>query len=227
MSLALFDLDNTLLGGDSDHEWGQFLVDRGVVDGETYARTNDEFYADYQAGTLDIHAFLAFALKPLADHSLEQLQAWRAAFLAERIQPLILPAAEALVTEHRERGDTLVIITATHSFVTAPIAEHFGVDALLATEPEFRDGRYTGRVSGTPCFQEGKVTRLNTWLEEQGMGLRGSAFYSDSRNDIPLLERVEEPVAVDPDPALATHARDRGWPLRTLRAGDRIRSLGE
>lgn len=225
MNLALFDLDNTLLGGDSDHEWGQFLVDRGIVDGDDYARRNDAFYADYQAGTLDIDAFLRFTLRPLAENSLDDLLAWREAFFEERIRPMLLPAADHLLAEHRERGDTLVIITATHRFVTAPIAEHFGVDTLIATEPEFRDGRYTGGVVGTPCFQEGKVVRMREWLDETGADLGGSCFYSDSRNDIPLLELVERPVAVDPDPALAEHARSHGWPVWTLRRGERPQPL--
>lgn len=225
MALALFDLDNTLLAGDSDHEWGDFLADRGLVDAEAYRRANDAFYAQYQAGTLDIFAFLRFALEPLTRYPVDQLLAWRAEFLAERIEPLVLPASRRLVEEHRAAGDTPVIITATHSFVTAPIAELFGVDILIATEPEFIDGRYTGEVAGTPCFQEGKVTRLQEWLTSAGERLANSHFYSDSRNDLPLLERVDHPVATDPDPALAEAARQRGWPLRTLRAGEAIRPL--
>ncbi|MFP4131148.1 HAD family hydrolase [Thiohalospira sp.] len=227
MALALFDLDNTLLAGDSDHEWGDFLADRGLVDAEAYRRANDAFYAQYQAGTLDIFAFLRFALEPLTRYPLDRLLAWRAEFLAERIQPLVLPAGRRLVEEHRAAGDTPVIITATHSFVTAPIAELFGVDALIATEPEFVDGRYTGEVAGTPCFREGKVTRLQAWLSDAGETLAGSHFYSDSRNDLPLLEQVTHPVAVDPDPALAETARSRNWPVQTLRAGDRLRPLDE
>jgi len=225
VALALFDLDNTLLAGDSDHEWGDFLADRGLVDAEAYRRANDAFYAQYQAGTLDIFAFLRFALEPLTRYPVDQLLAWRAEFLAERIEPLVLPAGRRLVEEHRAAGDTPVIITATHSFVTAPIAGLFGVDALIATEPEFVAGRYTGEVAGTPCFQEGKVTRLQEWLTSAGESLAGSHFYSDSRNDLPLLERVDHPVATDPDPALAEAARQRGWPLRTLRAGEAIRPL--
>ena len=227
MALALFDLDNTLLAGDSDHEWGNFLADRGLVDAEEYRRANDAFYAEYQAGTLDIFAFLRFALEPLTRYPLDRLLAWRGEFLAERIHPLVLPAARRLVEEHRAAGDTPVIITATHSFVTAPIAELFGVEALIATEPEFVEGCYTGEVAGTPCFQEGKVTRLREWLTEHGETLAHSHFYSDSRNDLPLLEQVTYPVAVDPDPTLAETARHREWPVRTLRAGDRLQPLDE
>jgi len=227
VALALFDLDNTLLAGDSDHEWGNFLADRGLVDAEAYRRANDTFYAEYQAGTLDIFAFLRFALEPLTRYPLDQLLAWRAEFLAERIHPLVLPASRRLVEEHRAAGDTPVIITATHSFVTAPIAGLFGVEALIATEPEFVEGRYTGEVAGTPCFREGKVTRLREWLAEHGETLADSHFYSDSRNDLPLLEQVTHPVAVDPDPALAETARGRNWPVQTLRAGDRLQPLDE
>lgn len=202
MSLAIFDLDNTLLNGDSDHAWGEFLCRRGIVDEAHYRASNDHFLRQYQQGTLDIHEFLNFALRPLADHPREQLAEWHAEFMHSCIEPMILPRAEALLEEHRARGDFLLIITATNSFVTAPIAQRLGVDELLATEPEELDGRFTGRVAGTPCFQQGKVERLHRWLADREHRLEGSSFYSDSRNDLPLLELVDHPVAVNPDPVL-------------------------
>ena len=217
MTLAIFDLDNTLIAGDSDYEWGRFLTDLGVVDATTYQTTNRAFYEQYKAGTLDIHEFCRFAFKPLAEHNVETLRQWRDRFLAERIEPLILPAAEDLLERHRQAGDTLLIITATNLFITEPIARRLNVHDLLATEPEFRDGRYTGELHGVPCFQGGKVTRLEAWLEQQGADMAGSWFYSDSQNDIPLLERVDNPVAVDPDEALADHAAARDWPIISLR----------
>lgn len=219
MALALFDLDNTLIGGDSDHLWGRFLVERGVVDGDLYARENDRFLRAYEAGELDIHEFLAFALKPLADNEPEDLQLWREEFVSSGIHPIVLPAARHLVEHHRRRGDTLVIVTATNRFVTEPIAALFDIPHLLATEPECRDGRFTGRCDGTPTFREGKILALERWLAARGERLSDAAFYSDSRNDLPLLERVGHPVAVDADPALEAVARERGWPRLTLRAG--------
>ncbi|OGT91804.1 MAG: phosphoserine phosphatase [Gammaproteobacteria bacterium RIFOXYA12_FULL_61_12] len=217
MPLAIFDLDNTLLNGDSDYLWGRYLVERGIVDGERYDRENDRFYREYEAGKLDIFEFLAFALKPLADNSPEDLGRWREEFLHEKIAPIILPAGRNLIEKHRSAGDTLMIITATNAFVTAPIAERLGIPHLLATDPEMNGGHYTGRVAGTPCFQNGKVERLQQWLAAHGADLKGSFFYSDSRNDIPLLEQVEHPHAVDPDEALTAHAQERGWPIISLR----------
>jgi HAD superfamily hydrolase (TIGR01490 family) len=217
VSLAIFDLDNTLLAGDSDYEWGRFLADRGVVEPGFYERENRRFYAQYQAGTLDIHEFARFAFKPLAANSLAQLERWRDEFVEEQIRPLILPKARALVEEHRASGRTTLIITSTNRFITEPIAHEFGVEHLLASDPEFKSGCFTGEISGTPCFREGKVTRLLTWLKKQNLDLDGSWFYSDSHNDIPLLERVSNPVAVDADSKLAQVARQRGWPLISLR----------
>ncbi len=213
MALAIFDLDHTLLTGDSDYAWGQFLVERQLVDGQMYERENRRYFDQYKNGTLDIHAFLGFALRPLSEHAPAQLQAWHGEFMQTKIRPMITPAARALVEKHRARGDTLLIITATNSFVTRPIAAEFGIEHLLATEPEQEDGRYTGRVRGTPCFREGKVERLKTWLKEHRQSLRGSAFYSDSHNDLPLLSLVDHPVAVNPDPVLAAHARTHAWPV--------------
>ena len=217
MSLAIFDLDNTLLGGDSDYLWGQFLVEQGLVDGAAYERENQRFYDDYRAGTLDIHAFLAFMLRPLVGQPLTELLDWRARFVEEKIRPILLPRAAALLERHRAAGDTLLIITATNRFVTTPIAELLGVSNLLATEVEFADGGYTGRPLGIPCFQHGKVARLDEWLAETGHDLINSWFYSDSHNDLPLLDRVTYPVAVDPDEALVRHAEERGWPIISLR----------
>ncbi|HEB77887.1 MAG TPA: HAD family hydrolase [Methylothermaceae bacterium] len=217
--MALFDLDNTLLGGDSDYLWGLFLVEQGLVDAETYHAANQRFYDDYRQGRLDIHAFLRFALKPLTQHSLARLEALRRRFVKEKIEPILLPAAQALVECHRRRGDRLAIITATNAFVTEPIARLFGIEALIATEPELKDGRYTGEVKGTPCFREGKVLRLRQWLEQHQLDLSTATFYSDSHNDIPLLTRVAHPVAVDPDAPLERHAREQGWPVMSLRQG--------
>ena len=220
MRLALFDLDNTLLAGDSDYEWGQFLIDQGVLDRDEYEAQNRAYYDQYVAGTLDIHEYLGFALRPLATHEPADLDRWHAEFMRLRITPMITPAARRLVDEHSRRGDLCAIITATNSFVTAPIAREFGVRHLIATEPETRAGRFTGRVAGTPCFREGKVARLDQWLQAQGRRLgdfESSVFYSDSHNDLPLLERVTRPVAVDPDEALAAEARRRRWAVMSLR----------
>jgi HAD superfamily hydrolase (TIGR01490 family) len=220
MPLAIFDLDNTLLAGDSDYLWGCFLGEIGVVERASYERENQRFYDDYRAGRLDIMAFLAFSLRPLAEHDPEQLLLWHARFMAQKIEPLITPAAERLVATHRDAGDTLMIITATNAFVTAPIAQRLGVPHLIATEPELSGGRYTGRVAGTPSFREGKVERLEQWLATNGGTLQGATFYSDSHNDLPLLERVDHPVAVDPDPQLHAVAVQHGWPVISLRGED-------
>lgn len=220
VSLALFDLDNTLLRGDSDYEWGQFLIDRGVLDRDEYEGRNNEFFEQYKAGTLDIDAYLRFALEPLARHAPEDLARWHAEFMAERIRPMIGRPAIDLVRRHLDAGDLCAVVTATNRFVTAPIAREFGVDHLIATEPE-RDGeRYTGRVSGTPCFREGKIVRVRDWLAGLGRALEDfarSTFYSDSQNDLPLLSLVKQPVAVDPDQTLAAEAARRGWPVISLR----------
>jgi len=220
MRLALFDLDNTLLSGDSDYEWGQFLVDRGILERDAYEAQNRAYYEQYVAGTLDIHEYLGFALRPLAQHQPADLARWHADFMRSRILPMVSVQARGLVRRHLERGDLCAIITATNSFVTAPIAGEFGVEHLVATEPESRDGRFTGRVDGTPCFREGKVRRLDEWLAGQGRRLDDfaeSSFYSDSHNDLPLLERVSRPVAVDPDEALEREAARRGWERISLR----------
>ncbi|MEJ2612908.1 MAG: HAD-IB family hydrolase [Candidatus Thiodiazotropha sp.] len=219
MALAIFDLDNTLLAGDSDYLWGQFLVEIGIVDREQYEQENERFYAEYKAGKLDINEFLLFSLKPLSKHSPDQLAQWRELFIEAKIIPIISTQAYQLVDKHRQAGDIPLIITATNAFVTAPIAERFGINHLIATEPETLDGHYTGAVAGEPSFREGKVNRLNAWLEEFKQTLEGSWFYSDSHNDLPLLEQVDHPVAVDPDQTLTEIAKQRNWPILQLHGG--------
>ncbi len=220
MKLSLFDLDNTLLDGDSDYAWAQHLIEIGVLDAAAYEAENERYYQDYLAGHLDIRAFLDFQLAPLASHGLAELDAWRADFLERRIKPMVLPEARLLVQSRLARGDRVAIITATNAFITRPIADLFGVAHLLATEPEFHAGRYTGKTLGEPCFQAGKVKRLDAWLSASGLTLSSFAeswFYSDSRNDLPLLQVVSHPVAVRPDPALREHAERLGWPILSLR----------
>jgi HAD superfamily hydrolase (TIGR01490 family) len=219
VSLAIFDLDNTLLAGDSDYLWGRFLVEQGEVDGESYERINQQFYDDYKAGNLDIFEFLSFSLEPLSRIDMERLAQLHADYMQKVIKPLIQPAAQELVDKHRQQGDTLLIITATNSFITRPIARAFGIDELLATEPEIIEGRYTGRVSGTPCYKEGKVVRLNEWLADKHVNLNNSWFYSDSHNDLPLLNRVTHPVAVNPDKTLRQEAETHGWKIIDLHTG--------
>ncbi|MCU7805161.1 MAG: HAD family hydrolase [Candidatus Thiodiazotropha sp. (ex. Lucinoma kazani)] len=216
MALAIFDLDNTLLAGDSDYLWGVFLVEKGIVDGDEYRRENDRFYTEYKAGRLDIIEFQRFSLKPLRDNRPEQLLDWRQEFLDSKISPIISQQARQLVENHKIAGDQLLIITATNSFITTPIAQKFGIDNIIATEPEVLDGHYTGEVAGEPSFRDGKVNRLYSWLKEQQQDLRGSFFYSDSHNDLPLLESVENPVAVDPDETLTKIATERNWPILQL-----------
>lgn len=220
MKLVLFDLDNTLLAGDSDFEWAQFLIEHGVLDRELHAARNQAFYEQYKAGTLDIHEFLDFQLKPLSRHARTQLDAWHADYMQQKILPLITPAAKALVGRELADADLVAIITATNSFVTAPIARAFGISHLIATEPEQVNGDYTGRVAGTPSFREGKIVRLYEWLGSLGKTLGDfdqSWFYSDSLNDLPLLDLVTHPVAVDPDATLHEHAIQSGWPVISLR----------
>lgn len=216
MALVIFDLDHTLLSGDSDHAWGQYLVDRGLVEPAEHQRRNDYFYQQYQAGTLDIHEYLAFALKPLTQHPLELMLAERQRFLDERIKPLISQKSRDLIAKHQQAGDTLLIITATNGFVTYPIAGLLGIEHIIAPEPELIDGNYTGAIVGIPSFQHGKVTRLQQWLEDKQLDLSGSYFYSDSHNDLPLLELVDHPVAVDPDDILNARAQQQGWPVTSL-----------
>ena len=217
MSLAIFDLDNTLIADDSDYLWGQFLVDQGIVDKNHYEDSNAKFYDDYKQGTLDIVEFLRFSLQPLADNDPEQLYQWRAQFLEETIKPLLLDPAQQLIDKHKARGDTLLVITATNRFVTEPIVQLYGIENLLATTPEFIDGRYTGGFNGIPCFREGKVKLLEAWLKDSTETMKESWFYSDSHNDLPLLELVDNPVAVDPDEKLTEFANAANWPIISLR----------
>jgi HAD superfamily hydrolase (TIGR01490 family) len=219
LELVLFDLDNTLLDGDSDYEWAQFLIEQGVLERESYEQRNQDFFDQYKAGRLDIYAFLDFQLAPLAQYPRAQLDAWPAQFMDLKILPIITAAARRLVAENLELGHLCAIVTATNSFVTAPIAREFGVAHLVATEPEQAGGRFTGRVSGTPCFREGKITRVEQWLTDQGRrwdDFPESRFYSDSHNDLPLLERVTHPIAVRPDPTLRQTALSRGWDVIAL-----------
>jgi HAD superfamily hydrolase (TIGR01490 family) len=217
VTLAIFDLDNTLIGGDSDYLWGCFVCERGLVDGKEFNTRNEQFYADYQAGKLDIQAYLRFALGILKGRSSEELEAWHRDFMTSMIEPIMLPRASELIASHREREHELLIITATNHFVTRPIATALGVEQLLASEAEIVNDRYTGEPAGIPSYHEGKVTRLNTWLADRETTLDGSYFYSDSHNDLPLLELVDNPVAVDPDPTLLAHAEAAGWPVISLR----------
>lgn len=220
MRLALFDLDNTLLAGDSDFEWAQFLIEQGVLDQEVYEARNQAFYDQYKAGTLDIHEFLDFQLKPLARHARSQLNAWHREFMQHKILPIVTVKGRELVNQYLREADLVAIVTATNSFVTRPIAQEFGVEHLIATEPEQVNGEFTGGVSGTPSFREGKIARLDAWLASRGIhwsDVTESRFYSDSLNDLPLLQRVSHPVAVDPDPTLKAHAEQHGWPVISLR----------
>ncbi len=220
MKLALFDLDNTLLNGDSDFEWSQFLIRIGVLDRELFEARNLAFYEHYKAGTLDIQEFLDFQLKPLSRHARKTLDEWHQRFMREQVLAMIAQPARELVEHHRRAGDVCVIITATNSFVTAPIAHEFGIDHLIATEPEHKNGEFTGRVAGVPSFREGKIVRLESWMKQQGCdwdSYSDTTFYSDSLNDLPLLTRVKHPVAVDPDDTLRQYAVQHGWPVMSLR----------
>lgn len=222
MSLAIFDLDNTLIAGDSDHLWGEFLLDNNLVDAEDFRKSNDQFFNDYQSGSLNINAYLEFALQALTRFTQDELATLHQQFMHEKIDAIWLPKAVALIRQHRSANDTLLIITATNRFVTEPIAQKLGISELLASEPERINSKYTGKVVGVPCFQDGKITRLNQWMEKQQekgkpVSLKGSTFYSDSFNDLPLLELVEHPVAVNPDDTLKHVAQEKAWPILNLR----------
>ena len=217
VSLAIFDLDNTLIADDSDYLWGQFLVDQGIVDKAYYEAANIKFYKQYKEGNLDILEFLSFSLKPLADNDTQQLYEWRKQFIRDIITPTLLTPAQELINNHRDKGDTLLVITATNRFVTEPIVNLYGIDNLLASNPEFINGQYTGKVDGIPCFQEGKVKLLEAWLKTSNETMQNSYFYSDSHNDLPLLKLVDHPVAVDPDEKLSAFATANHWPIISLR----------
>ena len=219
MALALFDLDHTLLNGDSDYLWGQYLAARGDVDTAHHARENHRFFEQYRAGTLDIHAYFHFTLGPIAAADPAQLKQWLADFLESVIKPIIPQRSRERLAQHRRNGDELVIITATNSVITRPIATELGVANLLATEPRIDGGRYGRDIEGPPCFREGKIDKLAQWLSRRNQtpDWASSYFYSDSHNDIPLLSKEGNPVAVNPDPKLRTHAETQGWPIISLR----------
>lgn len=217
MTLAIFDLDNTLLGGDSDNQWGQFACQRGLVDAADFGARNEQFFNDYKSGKLDINAYLRFALSSIAGRSLEEVASLHQEFMATRIRPILLPKAGQLIASHRARGHDLLIITATPDFITRPIARLLEVPELIASESEVVAGSYTGEPRGIPSYHSGKVTRLNSWLAAREISLEGAFFYSDSHNDLPLLELVDNPVAVDPDDTLRDRAATENWPIISLR----------
>ena len=217
MALAIFDLDNTLINGDSDHRWGEFLCAEGLVDPKSFGHENDRFYQDYQAGKLDIQAYLQFALRPLAGRTVGEVAELQQRFMRDYVEPMLLPAAFSLLDKHREQGDKLVIITASNTVITKPIAKRLGVSTLMGCDVEIKEGKFTGASVGIPSFREGKVARLTEWMSTNNYSLDGAWFYSDSHNDVPLLERVDNPVATDPDPQLAELARQRSWPIISLR----------
>ena len=220
MNLALFDLDNTILAGDSDYNWSRFLIQEGYLDGAIHAEKNEKFYADYKAGTLDIYAFVEFQFKPLARNPRTVLNQLLKKYVEEVIKPMITEKARALVKRHQDEGDLIIVITATNSFITRPIAELFGIENLIGTDPEEKEGEFTGKVSGLPSFKEGKVTRLEAWLKGKNLSLasfENSYFYSDSHNDLPLMQKVTHPVAVDSDDVLSEYAQSKGWPQISLR----------
>ncbi len=220
MNLALFDLDNTILAGDSDYNWSRFLIQEGYLDGAIHAEKNEKFYADYKAGTLDIYAFVEFQFKPLARNPRTVLNQLLKKYVEEVIKPMITEKARALVKRHQDEGDLIIVITATNSFITKPIAELFGIENLIGTDPEEKEGEFTGKVSGLPSFKEGKVTRLEAWLKGKNLSLASfekSYFYSDSHNDLPFMQKVTHPVAVDSDDVLSEYAKSKGWPQISLR----------
>jgi len=220
LNLALFDLDNTILAGDSDYNWSRFLIQEGYLDGAIHAEKNEKFYADYKAGTLDIYAFVEFQFKPLARNPRTVLNQLLKKYVEEVIKPMITEKARALVKRHQDEGDLIIVITATNSFITKPIAELFGIKNLIGTDPEEKEGEFTGKVSGLPSFKEGKVTRLEAWLKGKNLSLASfeqSYFYSDSHNDLPLMQKVTHPVAVDSDDVLSEYAKSKGWPQISLR----------
>ena len=212
MSLAIFDLDNTLIGGDSDHLWGEFLCDEGIiVDRQSFQKKNDYFYQQYELGLLDIYAWAEFSFEILAQHSMNELGELHHKFMTAKIEPIILDKAQNCIDNHKKNGDTVLVITASNTFVTSPIVKRYGIDHLLATEPEIKSGRYSGKISGTPCFQSGKIDNLMPWMAKNNETLEGSSFYSDSHNDLPLLELVDHPVTINADKILTLEAKKRGW----------------
>ncbi|SMN16633.1 Phosphoserine phosphatase [uncultured Candidatus Thioglobus sp.] len=211
MALAIFDLDKTLINGDSDFLWGEFLSDIGAVDKNSYQTKNQYFFDQYALGKLNINEYLEFCLEPLSKNSQATLDEWHKQFMREKIDAILLPKAQAAIDEHKAKGDTILVITATNSFVTAPIVKRYGIENLLATNPEVKDGEFTGKVAGEPCFQKGKIIHLNRWLEQTGESMSGAYFYSDSHNDLPMLELVDNPVVVHGDDKLLKIAKERNW----------------
>ncbi len=212
MALAIFDLDKTLIGGDSDFLWGEFLSEIGAVDADTYQIKNQYFFDQYSLGKLNINEYLEFCLEPLSLNSRTTLDEWHQRFMQEKIEQILLPKAQTIIDKHKAQGDTILVITATNSFVTGPIVKRYGIDNLLATNPEVKNGKFTGKVEGEPCFQKGKIAHLDRWLEQTGEDMTGSYFYSDSHNDLPMLELVDNPVVVHGDETLKKVAKERGWP---------------
>ena len=218
MSLAIFDLDNTLIGGDSDYLWGEFLCDEGIIsDRQSFEKKNGYFYQQYELGSLDIYAWAEFSFEILSHYSINELEAFHLKFMAQKIEPIFLQKAQDCINNHKENGDTVLVITASNTFVTAPIVKRYGINHLIATEPEIVSGRYTGKVSGIPCFKSGKIENLMPWLERNGESLKDSTFYSDSHNDLPLLELVDNPVAVNADKILTQIAEKKGWKVLNWR----------
>ena len=217
MALAIFDLDNTLIAGDSDHSWGEFLVDQNIVDRRFYKKMNDKFYADYESGCLDIYAYLEFSVQPLTKFSIKDLQSLHQQFMSEVINPMKLDKAKDLINHHRQAGDRLLVITSTNHFIVEPICQSLGINEIIATDLEIIDNKYSGKVIGTPTFQEGKVERFYQWIMEQKESSDGSYFYSDSINDMPMLLEVAYPIAVDPDSELRKEAESRNWEIISLR----------
>lgn len=220
MNLAIFDLDNTLLNGDSDYNWSLFLIKKGILDQSIYEQQNEEFFKDYQTGSLDIDAYAEFQFKPLRENERLFLNDLRDEYVATIIRPMITEKAKDLVNEHRSQGDQLLIITATNSFITKPIAALFGIEELIGTDLEEINNQFTGKIKGVASFQEGKVTRLNQWLDNKHLTLAQfdkTFFYSDSKNDLPLLKIVSHPVAVNPDATLNAEAKKNNWPIMSLR----------
>ena len=217
MRLAIFDIDYTLIAGDSDLLWGEFLCERNYVDSNVYKAEHEKYYKDYLSGKLDINNFLKFQLKVLGENDLNLLKKWRKDFFEEKIRPVILPKAYQLIDKHRNQNHDLLIITATNRFIVEPIASEFKIENIIACEPEMYNEQFTGKFTGTPSYAEGKVERFNDWLKTIGRRLEESWFYSDSHNDIPLMKEVNHPVAVDPDESLKNEAIKIGWPIISLR----------
>ena len=217
MRLAIFDIDNTLIAGDSDLLWGEFLCERNYVDSNVYKAEHEKYYKDYLSGKLDINNFLKFQLKVLGENDLNLLKKWRKDFFEEKIRPVILPKAYQLIDKHRNQNHDLLIITATNRFIVEPIASEFKIENIIACEPEIYNEQFTGKFTGTPSYAEGKGERFNDWLKTIGRRLEESWFYSDSHNDIPLMKEVNHPVAVDPDESLKNEAIKIGWPIISLR----------